>query len=56
MRILLFGYLGFQYSIERSDVTSTKEVIILPPGLKEPSVPPYFFAFLIEKSSGEVRL
>ena len=41
MRILLFSYLGFQYSIERSDVTSTKGAIILPPRLKEPSVPPY---------------
>ena len=42
MRILLFGYLDFQYSIERSDVASKKGAINLPPGLKEPSVSPYW--------------
>ena len=56
----LFGYLGIQYSKKSSDVTSTKEVHIFYPGLKnllfllsESS----FFAFFERKTHrGEVRI
>ena len=58
--IALFGYLGMQYSTERPDVASTKDVLIVPSGLKNIPFPltwtGFFVLFERKNHVGEVGL